>query len=78
MESSKQEEELNKVKRKTDSYLKYSGMATQLMVLIFVAVWIGKKIDGYFHTEKPWFTAGLVLFFFTGWFYQLYRDVSKP
>ncbi len=66
-----------KVKKKTDAYLKYSGMASQLLILIFLAIWIGKKLDHYFHTERQWFTVGLVLFFFVTWFYQLYRDVTK-
>ncbi len=67
----------NNSKRKTNAYLKYSGMASQLLVLILVAAWLGGKIDTYFHLEKRWFTAFMVLFFFSGWFYQLYRDVTK-
>ena len=44
-------------------YQKYVGAAFQMLVTILVGVWIGRYLDEYFLTNKPWFTLGFSLGF---------------
>ena len=63
--------------KNTNKYLKYSGMAFQLLVLMLTAAYLGKWIDQKLNLENPWFTLGLILLFFFSWFYRLYKDVTS-
>lgn len=36
-------------RNRTTSVMKYAGLATQLLVLLGIAVWGGLKLDGHFH-----------------------------
>jgi hypothetical protein len=65
-------------KKKLNAYLQYSGMALQFFVLIFIAAIIGKKLDEYFETPKPYITVFFILFFSFGYFYKMYHDLTKP
>ncbi|HEY4651035.1 MAG TPA: AtpZ/AtpI family protein [Pontibacter sp.] len=42
-------------------YLKYSGIAFQMIGVLVIAAWIGMKLDEYFATQNPWFTIGLLV-----------------
>ncbi|WP_241739009.1 AtpZ/AtpI family protein [Pontibacter beigongshangensis] len=42
-------------------YMKYSGMAFQMIGTLLVAAFAGIKLDEYFATENPWFTIGFLL-----------------
>ena len=59
------------------AYMKYAGMATQLLVLLLIGVWMGGKADAYFGFEKPWTTIFLIFLFMVGWFVRLYMDLEK-
>jgi uncharacterized membrane protein YdbT with pleckstrin-like domain len=59
------------------AYMKYAGMATQLLVMMLIGVWLGGKADAYFGFEKPWATIALVFIFLAGWFTRLYYDLVK-
>ena len=63
--------------KKTLAYLKYSGMAIQFCALIAIGAWLGKKLDVYFATSKPYITVFLILFFAGGYFYKMYRDLTS-
>lgn len=39
-----------------NSYQKFLGAAFQMLVTILVGVFVGRYLDVYFLTEKPWFT----------------------
>jgi hypothetical protein len=52
-------------------------MALQFFVLIAIGAWLGQKLDAYFRTPKPFITVFLILFFAAGYFYKMYRDLSK-
>lgn len=43
------------------SYLKYSGLAFQMVGAMVLAAFGGMKLDDYFHTRNPWFTIVLLL-----------------
>ena len=42
-------------------YLKYSGLAFQMIGVMVLAAWGGTKLDEHFATENPWFTISLLL-----------------
>jgi len=42
-------------------YLKYSGLAFQMIGAMVLAAFGGMKLDSYFHTRNPWFTIVLLL-----------------
>ncbi len=44
-------------------WLTFSGMALEMGVLIFIGLWIGKKVDAWLHLEKPWFMLLFTLLF---------------
>ncbi len=44
-------------KDKAHAYMKYSGMAIQMGVIILIGAFIGKKLDVYFQTERPYLTS---------------------
>jgi F0F1-type ATP synthase assembly protein I len=39
-----------------NSYQKFLGAAFQMLVTILLGVFLGRYLDGYFFTDKPWFT----------------------
>ncbi len=51
-------------------------MATQLFVLLFLMLWLGKKIDQYFQFEKPVFMLILIMLGLGAYLFKVYKDVS--
>jgi F0F1-type ATP synthase assembly protein I len=60
-----------------NSYLKYSGLAVQLLGAIGVCGWIGHKIDHWLDLKLPVFMLVLGLLGFGGTMYQVYRSLNK-
>lgn len=54
-------QELPRRRPKADAYLKYSGMAIQMGVIILVGALVGQKLDHYFQTERPYLTVATSL-----------------
>lgn len=50
------------VSKRANAYVKYTGMGMQMLVTILVGTLGGRKLDQYFDTGTPWFTASLALF----------------
>lgn len=71
------ERRIEKGSRRYIELARYSGMALQFFALIAIAAWGGQKIDEHFSTSKPYFTVVLILFFSTGYFIKLYKDLTK-
>ena len=42
-------------------YLKYSGLAFQMIGAMVLAAFAGMKLDDYFQTQNPWFTIVLLV-----------------
>ena len=61
-----------------NSYLKYSGLAVQLLGAIFVCGWIGSKIDHWLAMKLPIFMIILGLLGFAGVMVQVYRSINRP
>jgi F0F1-type ATP synthase assembly protein I len=68
----------HKKQNQSNSYLKYSGLAVQLLGAIFVFGWIGSKIDQWLELELPLFMIILGLLGFGGIMFQVYRSINRP
>lgn len=51
----------NKNRRQANQYMKYSGMAFQMGIIILLGTLAGKKLDEHFASETPYFTVFLAL-----------------
>ena len=49
--------------KKVNNYLKYSGMAFQMVGTMLIGIFIGKWLDRKLDTSQPYFTALLALIF---------------
>lgn len=60
------------------AFLKYSGLALQLFVLLGIAAWLGGKVDRWLLQEDhSYFTILLILLFAGGFFYRLFKELSR-
>ncbi len=62
---------------RTTDYMKYSGMAIQMGVIILLGVWAGTKLDERFRTSTPWFTVAMSLFSIFAALYIALKDLFK-
>ncbi len=49
-----------------NSFFKYSSLGLQIVITIVIFVLIGRYLDNYFKTIKPWFTLFMALLASTG------------
>ncbi|HRI78196.1 MAG TPA: AtpZ/AtpI family protein [Cyclobacteriaceae bacterium] len=61
----------------TNSYLKYSGFALQLLGGIGLAGWLGHLLDQYFSFHFPVFLLTFGIAVFGGMLYQAYKNLNK-
>lgn len=59
-----------------NTYLKYSGLAFQLLGGIGVFGWLGYLLDKHLNS-LPLFTLGLGFLAFGGMMYQIYRSINR-
>ncbi|WP_406626680.1 AtpZ/AtpI family protein [Portibacter marinus] len=52
------------------------GMATQLFVLLFILLWLGRKLDEYLQFEKPIFMLVFIIIGLAAYLYKVYKDVA--
>jgi len=74
---SAQEDQSDKNKP-VNAYMKYSGLAFQLLVSIGVFGWLGYKLDQYLDFEFPIFMLLFGLLAFGGMLYQVYKSLNQP
>ena len=67
-----------KAKRKIKSYVKYSGLAYQLIGLLVVAIFLGLKADAYMGNEKEYITALACILVLFSFFYKVYVSLYGP
>ena len=60
-----------------NTYLKYSGLAMQLLAAIGIFGFLGYKIDQWLGLTFPAFLLLLGFLAFGGMMYQLYRSINK-
>jgi hypothetical protein len=70
--------QVNKKQSQSNTYLKYSGLAVQLLLVIGIFGWIGYKIDEMLHIKFPAFMLLLGFLSFGGMMYQIYRSINRP
>jgi F0F1-type ATP synthase assembly protein I len=63
--------------KKWGPYLKYSGLAFQLAAVVLAGILIGGWLDKQFMLQKPLFTMLLVMIFFGGFMYKLYKELTS-
>jgi F0F1-type ATP synthase assembly protein I len=67
----------NEDKKNSNSFLKYSSMAFQMLVTIGLFCFAGYKLDAYQKTEKPIYMALLGLAGVAVSLYQVVRQLNK-
>jgi ATP synthase protein I len=63
--------------QKFNQYLKYSGIAFQMAGVVLLGLFAGRWLDGIFSMSKPVFTMLLILLFFGGFMFKLYKELNK-
>lgn len=58
-------------------YLKYSGLAFQMIVVLLLALWSGQKLDEKLQMENPIFTVVLLLLGVFGSLFVVIRGVTR-
>ena len=74
---SAQEDQSDKNKP-VNSYMKYSGLAFQLLASIGIFGWLGYKLDQYLNLEFPAFMLLFGLLAFGGMLYKVYKSLNQP
>ncbi len=75
--------QMNSLKKKNsrskpyNSYLKYSGLAIQMLVTIGIMAFLGYKIDTWIGITFPAFLLTFTFVAFGGMIYQLHKTVRK-
>lgn len=59
------------------TYTRYSGIAVQMVVIILIAVWGGRKLDELSGTESPIFTALLAVLGVIAAIYTSVKDLIR-
>jgi len=67
----------NKLKSNTQLLLEYSGLAFQLLVMIGIAIYAGRYLDGWIKIKFPLFLWLLPLIVIIGMIVKAIRDTSK-
>jgi hypothetical protein len=67
----------NKKPNRYSSYLRYSGLAVQLLVTLGVCGWVGYQADQYLGNKYPLIMLLLGFLGFSGSMYQIYRSINR-
>jgi len=70
------EEPLKPNRQRSNDFLRYSGMATQMAITIGLCVWAGLKLDAYLHTGRL-FTLVLSLVGVIVAMYFVIKDLTR-
>ena len=62
---------------KYGNFIKYSGLAFQMIGTLLLFTWIGRKGDAYFKFKTPFITLASILLALAGIMYKIIRDFSK-
>lgn len=73
MQKNTNEEQRNQPK----NFIKYSGMAFQMLATIGLSAWAGIKLDEYYKVKNHWFTISLLLLGVVGSIYFVVRSLLK-
>jgi F0F1-type ATP synthase assembly protein I len=68
---------VNKKPSQSDGYLKYGGLAIQLLAILGVCGWVGHKLDRWLSLKYPIFMLILGFLGFGAILFQIYRTVNR-
>ena len=74
---SKQNNRQRRNQNPINDYVNYSGLSFQMVALILLGYWLGRKIDGWLDLTIPVFTIVLILVFLSLSFYSLIKSLPK-
>ena len=63
--------------RRYNNYLRYSGLAVQLLLTIAISGWLGYELDQYMGNKYPIFMLLLGFVGFFGIMYKVYRNINR-
>jgi F0F1-type ATP synthase assembly protein I len=69
------EDQKEEIRKGAQNYMKYSGMAIQMGVIILIGTYAGMWLDEKMETATPWFTVGLALFSIFAALYVTLKDL---
>lgn len=72
-----QEKKSNGKKKQPNAFLKYSGMAGQMIAIILIFAFGGIKLDEILETAKPFYTGGLTILGVVLSMYFMIKDLVK-
>jgi F0F1-type ATP synthase assembly protein I len=64
--------------KQPNPYVRFAGMGFEMLITIFIGVFIGRKLDKYFGVAQNYWTLGLTLLFIGIGFYNIVRKLPKP
>lgn len=64
-------------KKSVNAFMRYSGMAFQMIVVLLLATFSGQWLDEHFKTSQPWFTLVLLLVGVTSSMYLIIKTVTR-
>lgn len=64
-------------KKAANAFVRYSGMAFQMIAVLLVAAYSGQWLDDHYKNEQPWFTLVLLLIGVTASMYLIIKTVTK-
>lgn len=70
-------EQKDEKKKQLNEYVKYSGIAMQMVVTFCLATWAGLKLDAHFQVKSHIFTIFLLLFAVVSSIYFVIKSVTK-
>ncbi len=77
-QTEKQQEQKQRADENRRAYAKYGGLAFSMAAAVTVGVLIGQKLDEKMQTDKPYWTAGLAVFFLFVSMYSNLKDLINP
>ncbi len=67
----------NKDSNPRNSYIRFSGLAFQILAAIFLGIWGGMKLDAWLNLKYPIFTLVLAMVTLLGSIYYLIKSLPK-
>ncbi|GAB4187463.1 MAG: hypothetical protein OHK0057_04870 [Thermoflexibacter sp.] len=60
-----------------NAFIKYSSLASQMVVTLLIAAWGGRKLDEWLETSKPYMTMVCMLWAIIGTIVWLIKSLNK-
>lgn len=67
----------SKQTKNPNAYLKYAGMVMQLLVLLLIAAYCGKRLDAWMDNSPAYMTALFVLLAVVAYLVKIYFELTR-